>query len=77
VTRAFTVSAPNATSAAVAAAASAALLGHLDEAQTSMAELRSIAPKLCVANLRNRLPFVRDEDFARLVEGLRLAGLPE
>jgi TolB-like protein/DNA-binding SARP family transcriptional activator len=77
VTRAFTVASPNATSAAVAAAASAALLGRLEEARASMAELRLIAPKLCLANLRKRLPFVRDEDYARLAEGLRLAGLPE
>jgi hypothetical protein len=77
VTRAFTVTAPNATAAAIAAAASAALLGRLEEARASMVELRSVSPKLCVANLRKRMPFVRDEDFARVVEGLRLAGLPE
>jgi TolB-like protein/Flp pilus assembly protein TadD len=77
VTRAFTVTAPNATAAAIAAAASAALLGRLEEARASMVELRSVSPKLCVANLRRRMPFVRDEDFARVVEGLRLAGLPE
>jgi TolB-like protein/Flp pilus assembly protein TadD len=68
---------PNATTAAAATAASAALLGRIDEARAAMAEMRATAPLICRANLRSRFPLVRDEDFNRFAEGLRLAGLPD
>jgi adenylate cyclase len=59
------------------AAASNALVGRLEEAQKAMARLCAIAPALRVSNLREIISVRRPEHFARLAEGLRLAGLPE
>jgi TolB-like protein len=67
----------NATLSAAGVAASAALLGRPEEARMAMAELLSAEPKLRMANLRSRFPIVREEDFNRFAEALRLAGLPE
>jgi TolB-like protein/class 3 adenylate cyclase/tetratricopeptide (TPR) repeat protein len=58
-------------------AASHALGGRLEEAQKAMARIRQFDPELRVANLEDRLPPLRPEDFARYAEGLRKAGLPE
>jgi TolB-like protein len=58
-------------------AASHALAGRLEEAQKAMARIRQIDPALRVSNLKDRLPPLRPEDFARYAEGLRQAGLPE
>jgi tetratricopeptide (TPR) repeat protein len=58
-------------------AASAALMGRLDEAQKAMAKLRQLDPGLRLSNLRNSQPIRRPEDYARWEDGLRLAGLPE
>ena len=44
---------------------------------TAMARMRQIDPELCVSNIAAVVPFRRPEDFARYVEGLRKAGLPE
>jgi len=59
-------------------AASNALAGHLDEAQKAMTRLRQLDPALRISNLADILPpFRRADDSARLVDGLRKAGLPE
>ena len=58
-------------------AASHALSGRLEKAQQAMKRLLELDPSLRVCNLRDWLPVQRAEDFTRLVEGLRLAGLPE
>jgi TolB-like protein len=59
-------------------AASDALAGRLDEAQRAMTRLRLLDPALRISNLEDVLPpFRRAEDRAKLVEGLRKAGLPE
>jgi len=58
-------------------AASNAFAGRLADAQKTMARLRQIDPGLRVADLNDVVPFRRPEDFARYVEGLRRAGLPE
>ncbi|UBM27072.1 winged helix-turn-helix domain-containing protein [Pseudomonas sp. p1(2021b)] len=63
--------------ATVLVAASHALSGRLDEAREAMARLRVLDPSLRVSGLRDWLPIYRDEDLARLADGLRLAGLPE
>ena len=42
-----------------------------------MLALLKADPALRVRDLRQRFPMKRDEDFARLEEGLRKAGLPE
>ncbi len=67
----------NAAIGAAAAAASAALLGRHDTARLAMAELLSAEPKLRQGTLRQRFVIVKDEDFNRFAEALRLAGLPE
>lgn len=66
----------NAAIGAAAAAASAALLGRHDVARQAMAELMAAEPKLRAATLRRRFVIVKDADFNRFAEGLRLAGLP-
>jgi adenylate cyclase len=59
------------------AAASSALAGRADEAREALAHLRQLEPGLKLSNLREHLPIRRTEDFARLEEGMRQAGLPE
>src|SRR5262249_4223854 len=58
-------------------AASRALAGQLAEAQEAMARLRQLEPTLRISNLKDRQSTGRNEDFARLTDGLRKAGLPE
>jgi tetratricopeptide (TPR) repeat protein len=59
------------------AAASHALAGRLAEAQKAMACMRQIDVELCASNVTDLVPFRGPKDFARYVEGLRRAGLPE
>jgi TolB-like protein len=68
---------PNILISIFAAAASGALAGRLAEAQEAMARLRQLEPALRVSELKKLFPFRRSDDFARWVEGLRKAGLPE
>ncbi|MGF6150150.1 TolB-like protein [Pseudomonas fluorescens] len=58
-------------------AASHALSGRMDKAGLAMQRLRELDPSLRLSNLKDWLPIQRSEDFARFVDGLRLAGLPE
>jgi hypothetical protein len=53
-----------------------ALSGRLDKARETMGLLREVDPELRLSQLKEVLPFRRPEDIARIVEGLRLAGLP-
>jgi TolB-like protein/class 3 adenylate cyclase/tetratricopeptide (TPR) repeat protein len=60
------------------AAASSALAGRRADAQKLAARLRDVDPSLRVSNLKDRIdPFQRAEDYAKYVDGLRKAGLPE
>jgi tetratricopeptide (TPR) repeat protein len=59
------------------AAASSALAGRLEDAARALAQLRQLHPTLRMENLRKLFPIRRPEDFAKLAEGMRLAGLPE
>jgi TolB-like protein/tetratricopeptide (TPR) repeat protein len=59
------------------AAASHALAGHLEPAQQALARMREIDPALRIHNLKDVLGPYRQEDLARLAEGLRKAGLAE
>jgi len=68
---------PNSQPALRVAAASHALAGRLEEAKKAMAHMREIDPALRISNLKDLAPWRRPEDFARLAEGLRKAGLPE
>ena len=58
------------------ASAGHALSGRLDKARETMGRLREVDPALRLSQLTEVLPFRRPEDIARIVEGLRLAGLP-
>lgn len=68
---------PNFLPAVRMAAASHALGGRLEQAHKAMERLRQLDPGFRVSNFRDVAPFRRPEDFARCVEGMRLAGLPE
>jgi TolB-like protein len=59
------------------AAASYALAGRPTEAKRMMARVREADPRACVSNINDRVIWQRTEDLARLVAGLRQAGLPE
>lgn len=58
-------------------AASDALAGRLPEARQTMEKLRQLDPGLRVSTLRDWLPIHRPENYATIVAGLRIAGLPE
>jgi hypothetical protein len=58
-------------------AASNALAGRMEEARRAMQHLRQLDPALHVSNLTNWFPIRRPEDFAKWLDGLRKAGLPE
>jgi tetratricopeptide (TPR) repeat protein len=58
-------------------AASNALSGRLEEAQKAMARGRALDPGMRISNLKDRVGPWHPEDFARYVQALRLAGLPE
>ncbi|RIJ08195.1 CadC-family transcriptional regulator [Pseudomonas sp. 91RF] len=62
--------------AAALLAASHALGGRQDKARRAMEHLQTLNPALRLGHLKDWLPIQRPEDFARLIEGLRLAGLP-
>jgi len=52
-------------------------LGRIDEARDAVAKLRELAPDVSVSRLRERWP-LRDRDTLNMVlDGLRVAGLPE
>ncbi|AZO83471.1 CadC-family transcriptional regulator [Stutzerimonas stutzeri] len=63
--------------AAALVAASHALGGRMDKANLAMQRLQALDPSLRLCGLKDWLPIQRPEDFARFVDGLRLAGLPE
>jgi TolB-like protein len=58
-------------------AASHALAGRHEEAQTAIAQLLDVNPTFRISDLREVLITRRSEDFTRYEEGLRKAGLPE
>ena len=68
---------PNHVIAACIGAASSALDNRLTGALKEMVRLRQLEPTLRLSNLKDLVPLRRSEDFARLTEGLREAGLPE
>ncbi len=58
-------------------AASAAMSGNPEAARTAIARLGRLMPGLRLSNLAELFPIRRAEDFDRLADGLRLAGLAE
>jgi TolB-like protein/class 3 adenylate cyclase len=68
---------PNYPAATRILAASKALAGQSGEAREAMLRLRGLDPSLRVSNLGEVYPLRRPEDLAKVVEGLRKAGLPD
>jgi tetratricopeptide (TPR) repeat protein len=68
---------PNHVIAACIGAASSAVDERFTEAVKEMVRLRLLEPALSLSNLKDLVPLRRSEDFARLAQGLREAGLPE
>ena len=58
-------------------AATNALSGRLEEAQKAIARGHALDPDMRISNLKDRVGPFHPEDFARYVQALRLAGLPE
>jgi Flp pilus assembly protein TadD len=58
-------------------AACAGLAGELEQAHRTMATLRAIDPELRISNVRNLVSYLQPEHHAKLVDGLRKAGLPD
>ncbi len=58
-------------------AAAAAHLGRMDEAREAVADLLKLVPHFTVRGVIKNPMFERPADAARLVEGVRKAGLPE
>jgi len=58
-------------------AASCALTGRQEQAEKAMAHLRELDPAFRISKLKQIIPLRRPDDFARMAEGLRKAGLPE
>ena len=54
-----------------------ALAGQIDAAKAAFELARQDDPTLRISTIRERFPLRRDEDLARIVEGYRLAGVPE
>jgi len=59
------------------AAASYALAGNLQAAQTMMSSLMQLDPRRRISTLRELYPLQRNRDWELLTEGLRRAGLPD
>ncbi|TIX15857.1 MAG: adenylate cyclase [Mesorhizobium sp.] len=59
------------------AAASNAMAGRLDAASKHIARSLRLDPELTLSNLKYRVGLIKPDYFARYVEALRLAGLPE
>jgi TolB-like protein len=58
-------------------AASYALAGRMEAAERTIRHLSQIAPHMCIANLKDWIPFRRPQDLELFADGLRKAGLPE
>jgi TolB-like protein len=58
-------------------AASYALAGRQREARQAMTEFLRAHPTRRISGIRNRIKLSRPEDYARLIEGMRKAGMPE
>jgi tetratricopeptide (TPR) repeat protein len=58
-------------------AASSAFTGAKDRARKAMARIRELKPDWRISEIEERFSYRRAEDTARVIEGLRKAGLPE
>jgi hypothetical protein len=57
--------------------ACSAFAGDMKAAQEFYRQLASLAPLERVSDQRKRVTYRREEDYLKLEEGLRLAGMPE
>ena len=57
--------------------ASYALGGRIDEARAMCEVYRQLDPAARISNIREWLPFHREEDIQKYADALRLAGIPE
>jgi tetratricopeptide (TPR) repeat protein len=67
---------PNFRPALLVVAASSAFLGRTDRAKTTITRIRELEPNRCISQLEERMPFRHSKQIARLIDGLRRAGLP-
>ena len=58
-------------------AASSALAGAADRARDAIARMRELDPRWSLSEIKRRSSYRRPEHIARILEGLRKAGLPE
>jgi TolB-like protein len=58
-------------------AASSAFTGAMDRARKTVLRIRELNPAWCISEIKERFSYRRSEDIARMIEGLRKAGLPE
>ena len=58
-------------------AAALPYLGRIEEAEKAVQIVRKLMPRLTLRNTARNPMFVREKDVARMLEGLRQAGLPE
>jgi len=58
-------------------AAALGQLGRIDEANEALGRAIAIMPASFETNVRNRVPWMRPEDHAHMLDGLRKAGMPE
>ncbi len=66
---------PNLTPAYRALVINSALAGEIDEARTALRALRALVPDTTLKWMKEEIPYVRDDDRKRYVQGFRLAGL--
>jgi adenylate cyclase len=58
-------------------AAALGQLGRTEEAGTALEKAISVSPSSFAMYVRERVPWMRPEDYAHMLEGLRKAGMPE
>jgi adenylate cyclase len=58
-------------------AAALGQLGRIEEAKEALGKAIAIAPASIEMYVRQRVPWMRPEDYAHMLEGLRKAGMPE
>ena len=68
---------PNLVSALRLAAASNAFAGRMGQAREFIARALELDPNQRISNLKDRIGPFKSQDFAKYVNGLRMAGLPE
>ncbi|MDA9468199.1 winged helix-turn-helix domain-containing tetratricopeptide repeat protein [Bradyrhizobium sp. CCBAU 53415] len=68
---------PNYPPALLVVAASSALIGAGDRARAATARIRAISPKICITEMERWLSRRPSEYIARMIHGLREAGLPQ